>query len=245
MTKTSCILSFLLLAKIAMPQDAASANKTADTVPSISYVHGQLKIDVSNTTLADVLTQVAALTGAKIDVPAGANTERLTAAKYGPGPARQVLASLLNGSDFDFLIQASDTDPEKIQSVLIMPAEKGNATGGTGAAISPTLNAYARAVNQPDKSEAAVSGSPVPSQEENAAAGDTPPSPQPAPVESASIAGPSMQPGRLNGARTAALSPPQVMTQQNINQQLQQMYQQRVQIVQQDRQVSQPSQTHP
>src|SRR2546430_2687658 len=49
---------------------------------------------------------------------------------------------------------------------------------------------------------------------------------------------PGAQPEQLNGQRVAPMSPPSNLNPQSINQQLQQMYQQRVQIVQQDRQAA-------
>ena len=107
--------------RIARASDAAPLDRRP---PTISYVGGQLRIDALGSTLADVLTKVAALTGVKIDVPAGADSERMPVVELGPGPARQILASLLSDSNFDYLIQASDADPEKIQSVLLMPREK-------------------------------------------------------------------------------------------------------------------------
>lgn len=66
--------------------------------------------------------------GADIDVPPKASRERM-AAKLGPAPAREVLTSLLGWTDYNYLIQASDSDPNGIQSVLLMPRSK-----------SPSLN---------------------------------------------------------------------------------------------------------
>src|ERR1039457_6281954 len=100
------------------------------TVPAkISYVAGQLRIDAFDVTLADVLQKVAALTGVIIDLPAGARNERMPVVELGPGTARQVLAELLSDSTFDFFIQSPGADPDKLQSVLLIPREKKG--GGT------------------------------------------------------------------------------------------------------------------
>src|SRR5215471_1047984 len=85
---------------------ASSSESTPASSMKISYADGQLKIDVVNSTLAGVLAKIVALTGVKIDVPAAASVERLPVVNLGPGPARQVIASLLSASEFDYLIAA-------------------------------------------------------------------------------------------------------------------------------------------
>src|SRR6516162_4796871 len=116
-TKIGCVLAVLLFARVAVAQDTqapvapavatearvaapqASAPTTSVAPASqpapagslnISYVDGQLRIDALDSTLRDVLTKVAALTGVKIEIPAGASSERLPVVKLGPGPARQI-----------------------------------------------------------------------------------------------------------------------------------------------------------
>src|ERR1039458_1977939 len=121
----------------AVPATAAEGPAPAQTVSAppvlekrpavpakISYVDGKLRIDAFDVTLADVLTKVAALTGVTIEVPAGAHHERMPVVELGPGTARQVLAELLSDSTFDFLIQSPSEDPEKLQSVLLIPRDK-------------------------------------------------------------------------------------------------------------------------
>src|ERR1035441_6645370 len=129
----------------------------------ISYVAGQLRIDAFDVTLADVLQKVAALTGVIIDLPPGARNERLPVVELGPGTARQVLAELLSDSAFDFLIQSSSADPDKLQSVLLMPRDKkgGGATTADGTA-RPPRGPSALAAAQP---EAPVPDSSVPAPE--------------------------------------------------------------------------------
>lgn len=258
LTPCGCVLALLLFARCAIAQNApvttpdtaaeapaqtASAppasEKTPAGPPKISYVDGQLRIDALDSTLADVLTKVAALTGVKIDVPAGANSERMPVVELGPGPARQILAALLNDSNFDYLIQASDTEPEKLQSVMLMLREKkGSGTNGTDAAARPFRSPYARAVAATVKAEEApVPDSPVAAPPENAAAEAGSLNPQPAPTQpDQPMQLPLSQPEQSNLTKPPPLTPPQTMNPQSINQQLQQMYQQRMQMMQQDRQ---------
>jgi hypothetical protein len=54
----------------------------------------------------------------------------------GPGPARKVVAQLLNDSKYDHLISASDTSPDGIRSVSITPRTEVPTSQGTKGASS-------------------------------------------------------------------------------------------------------------
>jgi len=84
----------------------------------VTYRDGQLSINAENLTLADVLKLVAEKTGAVIDVPAGSGLDRIFE-HAGPGPADDVLAALLNGSPFDFIIVNSQQRPHLPAQVLL------------------------------------------------------------------------------------------------------------------------------
>lgn len=245
-TKAGCAFPLLLFAcaglaqdnprasHAAEPADVAGAAGAAADAPAVSqqvtYADGQLTIRAINSTLADVLRKVTALTGAKIDLPAGASSERMPLVEVGPGPAGEVLASLLRDSSFDFVIQASATDPASIQSVLLLVREKG--TAGTDRA--PGLNPRAVAMARPVETGASVPAPPETAVAEAAItpaqpADSTPPSPaQPdAPMDRL-----TPQTNQAGSLRPGAMAPPQVLNSQSISQQLRQMYQQRVQMMQ-------------
>lgn len=84
----------------------------------VSYTEGQLRIDAENVTLAAVLKLVAEKTGAVIEVPPGTGTERIFE-HIGPGRPEDVLASLLNGSPFDFVIVGSPLGTHEPTQVLL------------------------------------------------------------------------------------------------------------------------------
>lgn len=88
--------------------------------PQVSYKNGELTIIAENCSLGDILIAVRRLTGVEIDVPPSASSERM-AAKVGPGSTRDVLTTLLGSTNFDFIMQAADDDPNEIQSLLLMP----------------------------------------------------------------------------------------------------------------------------
>ena len=86
----------------------------------VSYENGLLSISSDKATLSEVLHLVQVRTGADIAIPAGAEQERVVAA-IEPAPAPEVLARLLNGSRFNFLIVNSPSDPRQLDKVILTP----------------------------------------------------------------------------------------------------------------------------
>ena len=86
----------------------------------VSYQNGLLSISSDKATLSEVLHLVQVKTGADIAIPAGAEQERVVAS-IEPAPAPEVLARLLNGSRFNFLILNSASDPRQLDKVILTP----------------------------------------------------------------------------------------------------------------------------
>lgn len=84
----------------------------------VSYQDGMLGVYANKATLSEVLYAIQQRTGADISIPAGAEQERV-AAELGPAPAAEVLARLLNGSKFNFLILNSANDPRQLDRVVL------------------------------------------------------------------------------------------------------------------------------
>ena len=91
---------------------------SAQHPPVVIYGDGQLTINAQNSTLAEVLKLVAEKTGAVIEVPPGSGLDRIVE-HTGPGQADDVLARLLNGSPFDFIIVGSPQRPHELTQVLL------------------------------------------------------------------------------------------------------------------------------
>lgn len=106
------------------------------TPPKVSYQGGLLTIVAQNSTLGDILRDVHKLTGASIEVPPNA-TERVVT-RLGPGAPRDVLASLLNGSAFNYVMLGSNSDPAAVSSVVLTMKPSG-ATAQTAASVQPNL----------------------------------------------------------------------------------------------------------
>lgn len=104
-----------------------------ESAPTVTFEHGQLTIVAQNATLGEILKQVRKLTGASIDLPGNGAQERVVTA-IGPGAPRDVLATLLNGTQFNYVMLGSSTDPTAVASVLLTP--KPGAPGETQTAAS-------------------------------------------------------------------------------------------------------------
>lgn len=96
--------------------------------PKVSCDGDRLTITAQNSTLASVLDAIQACTGAEIVVPESAAKERLFA-ELGPGPVRSVISDLLSSTDFNYVIQASPSDPLKVQTLLLSLRSDDSATG--------------------------------------------------------------------------------------------------------------------
>ena len=90
----------------------------------VTFQNGLLSIVASKATLSEVLYAVQQRTGADIAIPAGAEQERVVAS-FEPAPAPEVLARLLNGSNFNFLILSAPDDPRHVDRVILSPRSEG------------------------------------------------------------------------------------------------------------------------
>ena len=104
--------------------------------PQVTYRDGQLTITSTNATLAQVLRLVQTQTGATIDVPSGGGTERVVAT-LGPGKPQNVLASLLNGSKFNYVILGVPNNPGAVQKVILLTK---SSTSASPAPVSTAQN---------------------------------------------------------------------------------------------------------
>lgn len=123
------LFSFLLTTALAeertakriAPVTAPPAPQTLEQMPAVppqvTYQGGQLTITARNSTLGDILKGVHAQTGAEIDLP-GPGNDRVVGT-FGPGPARDVLAALLYGSHFNYVLLGSETDPQSLNRVML------------------------------------------------------------------------------------------------------------------------------
>ena len=118
--------------------EVANAASSSDKQPSappdppkpsleVQFVNGLLSIKADRVTLAEILQAVKQRTGADISLAPGADQEKVVSF-LGPAPAQEVLAQLLHGSKFNFLILNAANDPKKLDRVILTPRTEGGAT---------------------------------------------------------------------------------------------------------------------
>lgn len=95
--------------------------------PKVTCNGDNLTITAQNSTLGAVLNAIRTCTGVQFDVPQSAKEERLFA-ELGPGPVRAVLADFLSSTDFNYVVEASPANPQKIQAVLLNPRSNDSLT---------------------------------------------------------------------------------------------------------------------
>ena len=97
------------------PEPAALEQSQPPPAPAVSvtYEKGMLSIHADKATLSQVLYEVQLRTQAEIAIPAGAEQEKVIA-ELGPAPARDVLAELLNGSPYNFIVVGDELSLQRV-----------------------------------------------------------------------------------------------------------------------------------
>jgi hypothetical protein len=126
------------------PPPPPTPEQMPSTPPEVTYRDKQLTIVARNSTLSDILNAVRQSTGAEFDVPQTAN-ERVVG-RFGPGSARDVLAKLLNGSQFNYVMVGTVAEPNSVAQMILTaktggvtpPQPGGEAPGFQQAVLPPT-----------------------------------------------------------------------------------------------------------
>ena len=197
----------------------------------VTYENGQLTIIAENSSLSDVMKALRAALGTDIDLPTNVADQRIWV-HLGPGSPRGVLRELLDGTEFNYVIQASESDPAGIRSILLTQRGKPTTPGERPEIADPPANRR-NPRGSPDAASAADSENAPPD-----SVASTEPS-QVAPP--ASQANQASQAGQANQASASASlqntpsnsdpgSPKPGAPMDQMVQQLQSMYQQRRQL---------------
>jgi hypothetical protein len=112
-----------------MPPVPATLMNSAPVMPNVTLQDGQLTIDAPNSTLSDVLNGIHKATGASIE---GASPSERVAVRLGPGNPGQVIAALLTGTPYDYVILGSAEKPDAVTRVMLQQSSQG-ASGDEGA----------------------------------------------------------------------------------------------------------------
>jgi hypothetical protein len=92
------------------------------TPPRVTYRDGRLTITAYKSTLGDVLRAVSTETGAVIEFPVDRAQDPFSA-QAGPGPIRDVLATLFNGSRFNYVMLGAQDNPGVLERMIVTTAE--------------------------------------------------------------------------------------------------------------------------
>jgi hypothetical protein len=102
--------------------------------PKVTYENGMLAIAAQNATLGEILRDVHQLTGATIDTPPSGANERVVV-QLGPGAPRDVLAALLNGTSFNYVMMGSASNPLSVATITLS-----SRPGGPGEVQTAAVN---------------------------------------------------------------------------------------------------------
>lgn len=227
-----------------------AAPQPSATLLNVVCQGGQLTISAHDSTLASILAEVDKCIGAKIDLPDTAAGTRFFDT-IGPGPVRDVLASLFTASGLNYVIGTSSADPNKVETVLLMAQAASPSTDAPdGRALTPARRAFqqmrqnSRGVPPPDESDAQPSAEDSDSASRNASSTPPPENPaasaanqaapaDPTPQPTASDANPSASDTRVPDAQSNAPSEDKPKTVEDQITNMQQLFQQRQQMMQQ------------
>jgi len=81
----------------------------------VTFSAGQLSVDADNSSLIEILHQLAATSGMSVD---GINQDQRIFGSYGPGNPRDILSSLLDGAGYNVLMVGSTADGAPRQLIL-------------------------------------------------------------------------------------------------------------------------------
>ena len=113
-------------APVVLPPEQTPAH-----APVIAWDGQLLTVDAENSSLSDVLLGIRSRTAASIEMPASTSRERI-AVHIGPAPIREVLSSLLYGTNFNYVIQSAEGDDSAVGKV-ILTAREGDKSGDDAA----------------------------------------------------------------------------------------------------------------
>jgi len=114
----------LVIANYTTRVEPVHIEESAQPQLDVTFHDGLLGIRANKATLSEVLFAVQQRTGAQVAIAAGAEQEQVVA-DIAPAPAPEVLARLLNGSKFNFLILSAANDPQRLDRVILTPRPEG------------------------------------------------------------------------------------------------------------------------
>jgi hypothetical protein len=145
--------------------------------PTVTWNSQGLRIQAANSSLSQILNAVGTQTGAKIE---GVSGDERVFGEYGPGPARDVLAQLLRGSVYNFILLGDQGQGTPRQ--VILTARRGGAGNQNRSAGNPQQGQDAQSddegVSEPEPEDPPVQPEPPPQPQPQAMPQQEPMTPQ-------------------------------------------------------------------
>jgi hypothetical protein len=140
-------------APAAQQPSAPAEDLPPPTAPQVTYRNNLLTVQASNSTLAALLTAIRNKTGIQFEGLDSGASERV-AISMGPAPEGEVLAAILGGSKFDYVVVERQDSPGTVQRVLLS-SRAGSAAAASGATptVSPALSTEGDDDDSPDEGE--------------------------------------------------------------------------------------------
>jgi hypothetical protein len=132
-----------LAAQLAAQAAAAPATPPAPEVPKwpanekptaakVTWDSHGLRIEAANSSLSQILEDVAAATGTTVE---GFNTDQRIYGVYGPGPAREVLSQLLQGTGYN-VVMVGDQGQGTPREIVLSIRHAGTATAAASSPVT-------------------------------------------------------------------------------------------------------------
>src|SRR5579871_3131501 len=139
---------------------SAPSNVGPPVSPKVQYQNGLLTLEAPNSTLGDILAAIRSKTG--IEFEGVGNPQDRVVAFLGPAPVDRVLAGLLHGSRFDYIILAQPTNEDVAQRVVLSLRGRTEPKGASAAAAGQPVDEEESGEGSNSEAESGVQAQPPP-----------------------------------------------------------------------------------
>lgn len=104
--------------QVQAPQAAQPVTASSTGNALVDYASGQLSVVSDDAPLGYVLKEIAAKTGAVVDIAPELQNERVVA-RLGPAPVREILTRLLDSPQIDYIVLGTGDEPGSLQRIVV------------------------------------------------------------------------------------------------------------------------------
>ncbi|HET9366308.1 MAG TPA: hypothetical protein VFP71_14985 [Candidatus Angelobacter sp.] len=104
--------------QVQAPRDSHPVNASSTGSALVDYASGQLSVVSDDAPLGYVLKEIAAKTGAVVDIAPELQNERVVA-RLGPASVREILTRLLDSPQIDYIVLGTGDEPGSLQRIVV------------------------------------------------------------------------------------------------------------------------------